>query len=153
MKQHTCTSDLSYSKNINAYGTFLEEQNYTHYVTITTKYELTLKSARNLAERFGNQLNYKGVVAEMFWVAESFDTKEGNHIHALVKLIGTDITTPINRIKVAAKNAIGLSNKGLDYKNTKIYPYQTKLGANYYISKYINKPITDYDIYLPSKSM
>ena len=153
MKQHTCTSDLSYSNIINAYGTFLEEQCYTHYVTITTKYSLTLKSARNLAERFGNQLNYKGTVAEMFWVAESFDTKEGNHLHALVKLIGTNITNPINRIKVAAKNAIGGSIKGLDYKNTKIYPYQSKLGANYYISKYINKPITDYDIYLPSKIM
>ncbi len=150
MKHHTCTSDLSYSKIINTYGTFLEKQGYTHYVTITTTYQLSMKSARNLAERFGNQLNYDGVVAEMFWVAESFDITEGNHIHALVKLVGTDITNPINRIKVAAQNAIGVSRKGMDYKNTKIYPYKPNLGANYYIAKYITKPITDYDIFFPS---
>jgi hypothetical protein len=152
MKQHTCNSALSYSQIINAYGDFLESQCYSHFVTITTRYSLTLKSARNLAERFGNQLNYDGIVAEMFWVAESFDTKEGNHIHALVKLIGSNIINPINKIKIAAKNAIGGNHK-VDYKNTKIYPYKPKLGANYYIAKYLNRQITDYDIYLPSKIM
>lgn len=68
------------------YSGFLSEQRYTHFFTLTTEYELTLKSSRRLAER--TFCNWSKVVNDLtgFWVCERFKEKPGYHIHGLISL-------------------------------------------------------------------
>jgi len=68
------------------YVAWLNSFKWTHFVTLTTPYELTLKSSRRLAERFHAKLKEHGYAPMLFWVSEKYENKDGWHIHALLKL-------------------------------------------------------------------
>jgi len=68
------------------YANWLNSFKWTHFITLTTQYELTLKSSRRLAERFHSKLKQHGFEPILFWVAEKYENKDGYHIHALLKL-------------------------------------------------------------------
>lgn len=68
------------------YVAWLNSFKWTHFVTLTTPYELTLKSSRRLAERFHAKLKEHHYDPILFWVAEKYENKDGYHIHALLKL-------------------------------------------------------------------
>jgi hypothetical protein len=68
------------------YANWLNSYKWTHFVTLTTPYELTLKSSRRLAERFHAKLKEHNFDPILFWVAERYENKDGYHIHALLKL-------------------------------------------------------------------
>lgn len=68
------------------YVAWLNSFKWTHFVTLTTPYELTLKSSRRLAERFHAKLKEHHFEPILFWVAEKYEVKDGYHLHALLKL-------------------------------------------------------------------
>lgn len=142
MQPHTYTWTLS-----NEMGKFIETFEWTHFLTLTTKHSLSTKSARRLGEKLHNQLNCNNVTSTTLWVAEPFDTKEGEHIHALVSLDGLPLRHTKNHILKACTNAMGLRFKNDMY--TTVIDYKKGLGANSYIAKYLYRKNADWDIYLP----
>lgn len=112
-------------------GEWLNTIQWTYWATFTTPYELTIQSARRMAENIG-KFCIKNNGELIFWVAEKYDVKDGHHIHALIKT-STDIRT----IWDWAFRRYGRS---------KIKRYNRRIGAGGYCAKYITQPMTDYDI-------
>ena len=69
-----------------AYANWLNSQGWTHFVTLTTPYTLTLNSARRLIDRFHTKLKEQNFEPITFYVCERFEVKDGYHLHALMKL-------------------------------------------------------------------
>lgn len=127
------------------YGQWLSAyDDWTHWITLTTRYELTLKSARRIAVGFHKELMRAGP-CRIFFAAEPFDVKEGFHLHVLGKIPN------ILNTKCIAQTYQGVSgNKDLKkekWNRISLEPYNGKLGAGYYIGKYISKQLSDYDIF------
>ena len=86
--KYTSTPSLPLSQRlVNEYASYLGQTNWTFYCTLSTKYPLTLNSARRSIMRLHEfiKINQK-IENEISWIAEPFDTKYGYHIHALIKL-------------------------------------------------------------------
>ncbi len=91
MRDHKHPKDVNVMTKVkntlkSEYAHWLNSFKWTHFVTLTTQYELTLKSSRRLAERFHAKLKEHGFEPILFWVAEKYENKDGYHIHALLKL-------------------------------------------------------------------
>lgn len=168
-----------------AYGAFLEGQNYTHFSTFTTRREMTINSARRNMERFfytlvggtnGFNFNYPApnekrinqsgkkmflpsLVPEknlnlnslmMFWVAEPFDCKEGFHTHALLSIDNKSLSYKdifLTWQKTTGEHKTGIKSR---VQIEKIIP---RLGACYYIGKYLLKNNCDYDLLTYNKKI
>lgn len=106
------------------------------FVTLTTRYELTLKSSRRAIGRFTDYLRSKGRSLHAVWFAEKFEVKEGYHLHALV---ASD--APREELK-EAWSTISKCAARSDFRKYKV----GKRGGEY-ASKYISKKgtTTDYD--------
>ena len=156
MSPHTSTSRLpkkqnkslsEYKKIIQAYGSWLESMEWDYYCTFTTRYSMSMYSARKAMERLFPALqSYCGATA-MFWVAEPFDTKESCHTHALISFSSNQS----KKLKYFIKNTWQIVSKGRgskEYNNTRIYPYKKHLGGNYYVAKYLNRHNSDHDLFL-----
>lgn len=90
------TNSFSPSQQQQHYGTWLQSFDWSHWATLTTSYELTLKSARRIATGLYKELSRAGDT-KIFWAAEPFDLKEGYHLHALIKI--PDVLTYKNIIQ------------------------------------------------------
>lgn len=82
---------------------------------------------------------------QIFFAVEPFDIKEGYHLHALMKL-------PTN---LSYRNIVEVwqhvsgnkkKRKGKEWNAIKLEKYNPKLGAGHYLSKYITKELSDYDM-------
>jgi len=131
-------------KELQPYGEWLSAyQDWTHFVTLTTRYELTLRSARRLAERYFKELARAGD-CRMFFACEPFDLKEGFHLHALMK-----VSDMLNTKNLAIAYQGVSNNKKLTKKNwnrISLERYDKTRGAGYYVGKYITKQLSDYDM-------
>ena len=67
------------------YAEWLESQEWSHWCTFTTKYELTLKSARRLMQRYFEGMRKDGFNPTLFWVAEKFELRDSWHTHGMLK--------------------------------------------------------------------
>lgn len=143
--KYTSTLAISKKKCLNKiYGDFLEEKTWTFYCTLTTRYPLTLNSARRSVERLNEFIKInQNIQNEIFWVAEPFDTKYGYHIHALIKLHCPDELKRKNDIIKAWQNVTKGSYKE-GYNHCLILPYRPNSGGNYYMSKSIWKSDIEY---------
>jgi hypothetical protein len=140
-----------------SYSDWLKNQPWSFYCTGTTRYELTLPSARRLAERFFSTIQHQSSDVRMFWAAEPFDVKEGHHIHFLVYIKGMPdqglFTTLINLWQWCTGNKALFIYKGtnkvewekLTWNAINIRHYDQKRNAGSYCAKYINKHKADYD--------
>ena len=72
------------------FGDFLNGRTWSHWITLTTKRELTLKGARRAMVRLQDNLLKKNIHTNIFWASEPFDIKEGQHLHCVVEFIGMD---------------------------------------------------------------
>jgi len=109
---------------------WLNAQQWTYWATFTTRYELSLPSARHMANVIADHcLDYGDL---MFWAAEEFDCRDGYHIHTILR-------TALERQKLW-KWAFRR------YGRSHIQDYDYTLGAGDYVSKYISKRMVDYDI-------
>lgn len=153
MITNTCTSGLSRSQPDNrrkslvqAYGNWLNTLTWDYYCTFTTRYQMTVKSARRTMIKLHNHLNERyNCSAKVFWVAEPFDTKYGCHLHALIEVENKTSVT-----KIDLKNAWQVVSKGKgkkEYNNTTIKEYDKNKGGHFYFSKYLHRQGIDYDIF------
>ena len=154
-KIHT---NIGNSKN-NLYSSYLKALPWTFFCTGTTRYELTLNSARRLSERFFKACLNQGEEVRMFYSIEPFDVKEGHHIHFLIyikqfipdnTLFNTLVdlwqwTTGVKALYVyAGTNKVAWEKN--NWNRVNIRSYDSKRGAAGYTSKYITKQHADYDI-------
>jgi len=128
-------------KNIT--GQWLDSYKWTYFVTLTTRKELTLKSARRLAEVFYNKVNERSVFlgqknTAFTYFIEAFENKKGYHIHALLfaSVTKKDVFN-IWQIASGVKNAESNYVRALDFVN--------EFGATFYVAKYITKSAFDWD--------
>ena len=144
------TSQLS-TQSQTALGNWLNTFDWTHWATLTTKYQLTLKSGRRIATGFHRELSRAGDT-KIFWAAEPFDLKEGYHLHALIKIPNI---LNFNNIIQTYQHVSGNKNleKGDKWNRIQLENYNPKLGASHYISKYITKKLCDYDVLFSSNTI
>ena len=96
-------SKIIQSSEIDHYEDWINSIGWTFFCTFTTRYDLTLPSARRLMERTHKRfLEYSGECT-FFWVAEPFELKDGFHTHGLMKLpksmINKDGSIPIHHYR------------------------------------------------------
>tara|TARA_B100001057_G_C22653513_1_gene873037 strand:- start:189 stop:671 length:483 start_codon:yes stop_codon:yes gene_type:complete len=140
-----------------AYIKWLNEEDWTFFSTLTTRYELTQKSARRAAERFHSYLKeISDNQCKMFFVSEKFELKDGFHLHALINLPEKfHEFIHFNKIISSWQLAAGTFHQKMDengfYQDQKpsridLQKYDKKKGAKGYCAKYIFKKSCDYDI-------
>lgn len=123
---------------------------WDYFFTGTTGYELSLKSARRLLDRYARNLGQFGS-GRIFWAAEPFDLKEGYHVHGLLEL-SSEIVDYRQLVEVwqVVTGAWKRRNKGGWTKDSwnriDMQAYDPKRGAAGYLSKYITKYLADYDM-------
>lgn len=143
------------NSNNSVYGEWLSEYKWTMWTTLTTRYTLTQNSARRIVERFYRELSRAGNT-QIFFATEPHDIKEGYHLHALIN--SPDLLTYKNVIDTYQEITNGGKEKEehtlptgetiirTKWNRIQIEKYNPKLGATHYLSKYITKKMSDYDI-------
>lgn len=136
--------------SVDAYANFVGSLDWSYWCTFTTPYELTLKSARRLMDRFHDRLCEKIGRNRLFWVAEPFDCRDGYHTHGLLYV---DSNAPDKQSEWEALNESfqivqGRENHGKRGR-PRILRYNGK-GASKYCAKYIQKARCDYDLLFSS---
>ena len=136
-----------------AWIAYLEQFAWTFFVTGSTRYELTSKSARRLAERWHKQVRSEGSL--FFYVSEPFEVKEGQHIHGLLMCPGYDqlfFRKMVDMWQWATGNrALSVDGKGINWDKKKwnalnLRNYDPDRGAGGYMCKYVMKTTADYDL-------
>lgn len=138
------------TKPIDAIGSmalFLDNLHFDYFCTFTTPYKLSLNSGRRAAEKICQFVN-AGRDASVFWCAEKFKLTEGAgsnryHLHALMK-------TEMDRFQILDWYRRRYSN-GI----AELRPVDEKRGlsASFYVSKYITKELSDYDLQVSPSHM
>jgi hypothetical protein len=136
----------------NPYGDWLQNFEWTYWCTFTTRYTLSLPSARRLMWRMFDMRasaskSSPKIIQDMFWAAEPFDTREGQHTHALVKIVPhLPISTKMfcDIYQVAAGN---VDIRKDQWHRVQVQKYNKRLGASHYCGKYITKTLSDYDFW------
>lgn len=135
------------------YANWLNSYQWDYFCTLTTRYELTVKSARRAGEGFYNHLNVidngnnpERKRCRFFWGAEPFEVKDGYHIHGLLKVHDdmwfTDI---VHTWQYVTGNK--LMNKA-KWNRVDLQKFDPKRGAGFYCSKYILKGLSDWDLHV-----
>jgi hypothetical protein len=131
----------------NELGNFLDTQHWDLWCTFTTLHELTLSGARRAIIRFTNNLHTsKNLPITIFWASEKFDLKDGFHMHGLIRFNNVNEWKGNTREKF--KEVV---NTWQVVNNTKLARFKGERfdkgrGAGSYLTKYITKEITDYDL-------
>ncbi len=151
---------------LQGYIDYLGTKPWTFFMTGTTPYTLTDKSARRLAERYYQKVQPH--CSEMFFVTEKFELRDGMHIHALMNCedeapfgMYTDMWQVAtgnrwNGLDPVTKKVdwvgFGKNEQGKDIKTARIdlQRFQMSLGAEGYCAKYILKQHADFDLLTPS---
>ena len=138
------TIQLGYTQgekeNVVSWGRFLEEQDWDYYCLFTTSYKLSMTAARFKMEKLYQFLSVDSSNPSMFWAAETFSSKAGCHVHALIHT-----TTSATIIQAQWKKI----SPPLGYKEhnlMQILPYEKNRGGNYYAAKMITKADADFDL-------
>jgi len=131
----------------NSYAEWLSEFEWSYYATLTTRYRLTMKSARKAVEGLHKQLSKAGN-AVIFFAIEPYDVKEGYHIHALI-LCPNGLK--YQHVISSWQHVSGNKRKPKEgehestWNRVELQRYNPKLGARHYVGKYIMKDQSDYD--------
>lgn len=126
-----------------AMASFLSEKEWTYWVTLTTRSPLSLSSARRGVIRLVNILKIRVNFNECFFASEPFDCKVGYHIHMLINAsVKTDNTDMLYEIRSSWREAMREPNARVS-----VSTYNPNGNATGYISKYIQKWLSDYDYY------
>jgi len=143
-----------------AYISYLETIGFDYFLTGSTRYELTLKSARRLAERYFEAIKTEGAI--LFWVGEKFEVKDGYHIHGLLKIpnkygkADPDNVFLFQRLidhwQLATGNKAISNHDGViewnkeSWNALNLSRFKKSKGAGGYCSKYVFKSNADYDL-------
>ena len=69
---------------VNSWAEFLDKRDWDLFTTLTTQRTLSLEGARRSISKLHLLLKQNGFPAEIFFVCEPYDVKEGQHVHALI---------------------------------------------------------------------
>jgi len=152
------TNIQQFDKNVkrqakDAYVEYLDTIDWTYFITGTTRYELTMRSARRLSHRWFNDVRSPGDESMFFWVSEPFELKDGHHIHGLLKV---PTQMPYSALQDtwqrSAGNHITENRDGVlkwdleKWSSMHLRKYKKGVGAHGYCAKYIMKNRSDYDL-------
>lgn len=129
-----------------ALSEYLNEQPWTLWTTLSTGYELTLPSARRSIGRMFDRVSSKYPNTKLFWAAEQFDVKDGFHLHSLWSFDSLIWSGDTKKIYQDFRNdwkIVSNTDKAAMFSER----YEKNKGAHSYLSKYITKEITDYDLF------
>jgi hypothetical protein len=125
----------------NAMAEYLRQTIWDYFVTFTTRYELTLKSARRLMERFQARTKALSLIPQtLFWVAERFECKDGYHTHGLLRT-ENDFKTLVDAYQIVS----GAEAQN-DWASIELRRYDSKKAAAKYCTKYLLKKYADWDL-------
>ena len=129
----------------NAMGQTLDAYRWTHFVTLTTRYELTEKSARRLVGRWFHRVSEisarRGVPETLIaWFCEAHKTRDSQHIHLLLLA-----KVQYKELHREWQVVTGAKRQG-DSAYLRALSYLSDFGASYYCAKYITKGFNDWDI-------
>jgi len=131
---------------------------WDYFITGSTGYELTQKSARRLAQRYYNLLPPGSI---FFPVSEKFERKDGFHIHGLLQLGESSLKHSPRSIRTLGQLwQLATGNRCIEnyidedgehikweiWNQIDNSPYMKGLGAAGYCAKYITKRHGDYDL-------
>jgi hypothetical protein len=130
----------------NSYGEWLGQYDWSYFCTFTTRYQLTLPSARRLMFRFWDMDDIKrSGSSRFFWCAEPFDTRHGYHTHGL--LLVNNILTKNDLGSIYQVACGNVSKSKANWHRLQLRDYNEKRNASYYCGKYLTKQLADYDIW------
>jgi hypothetical protein len=124
---------------INAFAMMINQHDWSHWCTFTTRREMTLRGARRFAKNIALDFCMPTILCNetrFLWAAEPFDVKDGYHIHALIDVPKT--WKGLKQIETSKRQRYGVSH---------FEAYDKRLGANHYIGKYISKELSDWDFH------
>lgn len=115
-----------------SYADLVNHQGFTHFSTFTTSEILSQKSARRLAQKIASRIpSSSSNGLKMFWVSEAFDSRDGFHLHAL--------------LKVSSKADIQELKRWYELHFGKCKILLKRGNAAGYVAKHLMRPNTDYD--------
>jgi len=120
---------------VEALAGFLDVVDFKYFCTFTTRKPISLNSTRRIAENVGKFID-AGNTSTLFWAAEPFDVREGYHFHALMR-------THLHALEIYGWY---FQRYGRCQIINNEEP-ERRRAASYYVSKYITKKISDYDVY------
>lgn len=130
-----------------AFAGFLDCISFDYFCTFTTRKPISLLSCRRIAQkvvyritRFDDLYFRSDPNASIFWAAEKFELRDGYHFHALIKANIDKYQLWDWYFRRYGRCQI-IDNREPD----------RQLAASYYLSKYITKEISDYDLILSVK--
>jgi len=115
---------------------FLDKVDFDYFCTFTTRLPISLYSTRRIADKLCDHVQ-AGSSSSVFWAAENFAVRDGFHFHALMRM-----DPPYTKLELfdwyfqKYGRVDIIDNRSPD----------RQLAASYYVSKYVTKKITDYDI-------
>jgi hypothetical protein len=132
-----------------AYADWIAKKDWNYFVTFTTKYPMSLKSARRGMERYVGKLRrldreYHKQASNLFWVAEKFECKDGYHTHGLLSS-EQEFDTLRNVYQVTSG-----ARKNDEYFRIQLSKYDRERAGAKYCAKYIFKQCSDYDLMITS---
>jgi hypothetical protein len=132
----------------NAYAQFLNAQDWDYYLTLTTRYPMSIKSSRRAAERLFSRIEERHGGSKFFWAAEPFDSRESYHLHGLILFNNRNIgeSNAAFHIIKDAWRIVSKGGVGIESNYTICRRYVKDLGAHHYVGKYIQKRHSDYDL-------
>lgn len=152
--------ELSYIESL---ATWFETLQFTHFCTFTTSKPITNRSARRIAQKIFNKLDY-GIdpTATMFWASEPFSTKsdevetvgsksamyskntERFHLHALIRFCDLSVSSGGPEL---LKKWYSKSYGRCDVSRIRNSAQYNQWAASIYCTKYTLKKRADYDIH------
>jgi hypothetical protein len=139
---------------IQSWAHFIENRNWTFFVTFTTAYDSTQKTMRRLNRRYFDALKRYGESSlEYFWVMEKHKHR-GYHTHGLLNFYdlksGSDSESLAEAWKIVMNEYIRCAGKLEDYGHHRnsISLFDNQGDAAKYCMKYMGKSCTDWDFFL-----
>ena len=121
---------------IQQWGVWLGEESWDYFSTITYRYDLSARRNERLMFELEKRLLKKTPSHKVFWIMESTSNYYQTHNHLLIK--GDGVKEEVDLFLKEKKLVIP--------KYVKHEPYDTSLGANYYVSKHIHSDKVKYGI-------
>lgn len=139
--------------------TLFDGMEWTFFATLTTPYEMSLPSARRLAERTHLMwTRMAGGQCRLLWVAERNQLRDGHHLHALVCLPDQFRQPHLHAALCEAYSVAAVGGKAITNEGGKVTyerraridlkRYDKRRNASGYLSKYMTKSsqLLDWDI-------
>lgn len=118
------------------WGNWLGSTNWNYFSTITYRFDINPRRNEKLMLELEKYLISLLNKFKLFWVMELTVNGYQTHNHLLIK--GEGVERHVEQF---------LEDKKLIHKKCiKHIPYKSSLGANYYVTKYINSPTINYGI-------